>query len=126
MTFTVTIEGLVVLLLEILGLVVGCYLMVVLKNANRLIKDVNKTLTKNQEKIDGLLHHVEELTGTSAHLSGELRKHFDGNKALVNSIFQTGANSMLLMNDATSRIESIISNINQIVRNVNRFIKKIL
>ncbi len=126
MTFTVTIEGLFLLLLEILGLVVGGYLLVVLKNANRLIVEINKTLTKNQEKIDNLLDHVEELTGTSAHLSGELKKQFDNNKVLVNSIFQTGADSMLLMNDATSRIRSIISNINQTIRSVNRVIKKVL
>ena len=112
--------------MEILGLVVGSYLLVVLKNANQLIVEINKTLTTNQEKIENLLQHIEELSGTTAHLSGGLKKQFDNNKALVHSIFQTGADSMLLMNDATSRIRSIISTINEISRNVKRVIKKVL
>ena len=126
MTFTVTIEGLFLLLIEILGLVVGSYLLVVLKNANQLIVEVNKTFTKNQEKIDKLLLNIEELSGDTAHLSGELRKQFDNNKEILRTIFQSGADSMLLMNDATGRIRSVVANVNEIVKVVNRFIKKVL
>ena len=126
MTFTITIEQLFLFLVEIIGLVVGCYLLVVLKNANRLIVEVNKTLTKNQEKFDKVLLHIEELSGNTAHFSGELKNQFDSNKVLLTSIFQTGADSMLLMNDATGRISSVIANINEIIKVVNRVIKKVL
>ncbi len=126
MTFNITIEQLFLLVVEIIGLVVGCYLLVVLKNANQLIVEVNKTLTKNQEKFDKVLLHIEELSGNTAHLSGELKNQFDNNKVLLSSIFQTGADSMLLMNDATSRIGSVIANLNDIIKVVNRVIKKVL
>ncbi len=126
MTFTVTAEGLFLLLIEILGLVIGSYLLVVLKNANQLIVEVNKTLTKNQDKIDKLLQHIEEISGDTAHLSGELKRQFDNNKEILHSIFQSGADSMLLMNSATSRITSVIANINEIIKLVNRFIKKVV
>ncbi len=114
------------MLIEILGLVVGSYLLVVLKNANQLIVEVNKTFTKNQDKIDKLLLYIEELSGDTAHLSGELRKQFDNNKVIIRTIFQTGADSMLLMNDATGRIRSVIANINEIVKVVNRFVNRVL
>ena len=125
MTFTVTVEGILLLLLQVLGLVVGGYLLVVLKNANQLILNVNKTLTANQEKIDKLLLNLEELSGNTAHVSGELKNQFETNKVIISSIFQTGADSMFLISDTTSRIRTLVSNFNEIIRLVNRFIKKV-
>ncbi|GAB6193908.1 hypothetical protein [Desulfocastanea catecholica] len=125
MTFTVTVEGIILLLLQVLGLIVGGYLLVVLKNANQLILNVNKTLTANQEKLDKLLLNLEELSGNTAHVSGELKNQFETNKVIISSIFQTGADSMFLINDATSRIRTLVSNFNEIVRLVNGIIKKV-
>jgi hypothetical protein len=124
MTFTVTIEGIFLLLLGLVGLAVGSYLLVVLKNVNHLILDFNKTLTKNEEKIDKLLIHLEELSENSAYFSGELKKQFDNNKLIVGSIFQTGAESMFLLKDATGKIRSLVANFNEIIKLVNRFFKK--
>jgi uncharacterized protein YoxC len=124
MTLTVTIEGIVLMLLALLGLAIGIYLLVVLKNANQLITEVNKTLTVNQQKIENLLLHLEELSENAALLSEGLKKQIENNKVLVSSIFQTGADSMLLLSDTTSRIKTLVSNFNQIIGLVNRFIKK--
>jgi uncharacterized protein YoxC len=124
MTLTVTTEGIVLMLLALLGLAIGIYLLVVLKNANQLITEVNKTLTGNQQKIENLLLHLEELSGNAALLSEELKKQLESNKVIVSSIFQTGADSMLLLSDATSRIRTLVANFNQIISLVNRFIKK--
>jgi hypothetical protein len=124
MTFTVTIEGILLLLLGIVGLAVGCYLLVVLKNVNHLILDFNKTLIKNEDKIDKLLIHLEELSGNSAYFSGELKKQFDNNKMIVGSIFQTGAESMFLLKDASGKFRSLVANFNEIIKLVNRFFKK--
>jgi uncharacterized protein YoxC len=124
MTLTVTTEGIVLMLLALLGLAIGIYLLVVLKNANQLITEVNKTLTGNQQKIENLLLHLELLTGNAALLSEEMKKQLESNKVIVSSIFQTGADSMLLLSDATSRIRTLIANFNQIINMVNRFIKK--
>jgi uncharacterized protein YoxC len=124
MTLTVTTEGIVLMLLALLGLAIGIYLLVVLKNANQLITEVNKTLTGNQQKIENLLLHLEELSGNAALLSEELKKQLENNKVIVSSIFQTGADSMLLISDATSRIRTLVANFNQIISLVNRFIKK--
>ena len=124
MTLTVTTEGVVLMLLALLGLAIGIYLLVILKNANQLITEVNKTLTGNQQKIESLLLHLELLTGNAALLSEEMKKQLESNKVIVSSIFQTGADSMLLLNDATSRIRTLVANFNQILNLVNRFIKK--
>jgi uncharacterized protein YoxC len=124
MTLTVTTEGIVLMLLALLGLAIGIYLLVVLKNANQLITEVNKTLTGNQQKIENLLLHLELLTGNAALLSEEMKKQLESNKVIVSSSFQTGADSMLLLSDATSRIRTLIANFNQIINMVNRFIKK--
>ena len=124
MTLTVTIEGIVLMLLALLGLAIGIYLLVVLKNANQLITEVNKTLTVNQQKIENLLLHLEELSENAALLSEGLKKQIENNKVLVSSIFQTGVDSMLLLSDTTSRIKTLVSNFNQIIDLVNRFIKK--
>jgi uncharacterized protein YoxC len=124
MTLTVTLEGIVLLLVAIVVTAVGIYLLVVLKNTNQLIGNVNKTLTENQEKIDKLLTHFEELSGNAAHFSGALRKQFEKNEVIVSSIFQTGADSMLLLNDATHRIRTLVSNVNEIIKVANRFLKK--
>jgi uncharacterized protein YoxC len=124
MTFTVTIEGIVLMLLALLGLAIGIYLLVILKNANKLITEVNKTLTVNQQKIENLLLHLEELSENAALLSEGLKKQIENNKVLVSSIFQTGADSMLLLSDTTSRIKTLVSNFNQIIGLVNRFIRK--
>jgi uncharacterized protein YoxC len=124
MTLTVTTEGIVLMLLALLGLAIGIYLLVVLKNANQLITEVNKTLTGNQQKIENLLLHLEELSGNAALLSEELKKQLESNKVIVSSIFQTGADSMLLLSDATSRIRTLVANFNQIISLVNHFIKK--
>jgi uncharacterized protein YoxC len=124
MTLTVTIEGIVLMLLALLGLAIGIYLLVVLKNANQLITEVNKTLTVNQQKIENLLLHLEELSENAALLSEGLKKQIENNKVLVSSIFQTGVDSMLLLSDTTSRIKTLVSNFNQIIGLVNRFIKK--
>ncbi len=124
MTLTVTTEGIVLILLVLLGLAIGIYLLVVLKNVNKLITEVNKTLTGNQQKIENLLLHLEELSGNAALLSEELKKQLESNKVIVSSIFQTGADSMFLLSDATSRIRTLVANFNQIISTVNRFIKK--
>jgi uncharacterized protein YoxC len=124
MTLTVTTEGIVLMLLALLGLAIGIYLLVVLKNANQLITEVNKTLTVNQQKIENLLLHLEELSENAALLSEGLKKQIENNKVLVSSIFQTGVDSMLLLSDTTSRIKTLVSNFNQIIGLVNRFIKK--
>ena len=124
MTFTVTIEGIFLLLLGLVGLAVGSYLLVVLKNVNHLILDFNKTFAKNEEKIDKLLLHLEELSGNSAYFSGELKKQFDNNKLIVGSIFQSGAESMFLLKDATGKIRTLVSNFNEIIKLANRFFKK--
>jgi uncharacterized protein YoxC len=124
MTLTVTTEGIVLMLLALLGLAIGIYLLVVLKNANQLITEVNKTLTGNQQKIENLLLHLEVLSGNAALLSEEMKKQIESNKVIVSSIFQTGADSILLLSDATSRIRTLVANFNQIINMVNRFIKK--
>lgn len=124
MTLTVTTEGIVLMLLALLGLAIGIYLLVVLKNANQLLTEVNKTLTGNQQKIENLLLHLEVVSGNAALLSEELKKQIESNKVVVSSIFQTGADSILLLSDATSRIRTLVANFNQIISTVNRFIKK--
>lgn len=124
MTLTVTIEGIMLLLLGLIGLAVGIYLLVVLKNANNLILNVNKTLAENQVKIDQLLAHLEEVSGNTAHFSGQLKKQFEKNELVVSSIFQTGADSLLLVNDATSRIRTLVGNVNEIIKVLGRFLKK--
>ena len=124
MTLTVTVEGIMLLLLGIIGLAVGIYLLVVLKNANNLILNVNKTLAENQEKIDQLLAHLEEISGNTALFSGQLKKQFEKNELVVSSIFQTGADSLLLVNDATSRIRTLVGNVNEIIKVLSRFLKK--
>lgn len=112
------------MLLALIGLAIGIYLLIVLKNANQLITEVNKTLTGNQQKIENLLLHLELLTGNAALLSEEMKKQIESNKVIVSSIFQTGADSMLLLSDATSRIRNLVANFNQIMSTINRFIKK--
>lgn len=124
MTLTVTTEGIVLMLLALIGLAIGIYLLIVLKNANQLITEVNKTLTGNQQKIENLLLNLELLTGNAALLSEEMKKQLESNKVIVSSIFQTGADSMLLLSDATSRIRNLVANFNQIMSTINRFIKK--
>ncbi|MBM9604925.1 hypothetical protein [Desulfopila inferna] len=124
MTLTVTVEGIMLLLLGIIGLAVGIYLLVVLKNANNLILNVNKTLAENQEKIDQLLAHLEEISGNTALFSGQLKRQFEKNELVVSSIFQTGADSLLLVNDATSRIRTLVGNVNEIIKVLSRFLKK--
>ncbi len=124
MTFTVTVQGVFLLLLALLGLAVGSYLLVLLKNANHLILDVNKSLSRNEAKIDQLLVHLEELGGNTVYFSGELKKQFDDNKVLVGSIFRSGVDSVLLMKDASVRIRTLIANFNEIIGVVNRYFKK--
>ncbi|MGB3224376.1 MAG: hypothetical protein WBB23_16365 [Desulforhopalus sp.] len=124
MTLTVTTEGIVLMLLALLGLAIGIYLLVILKKANQFLTEVNKTLAGNQQKIENLLLNLEVLSGNAALLSEELKKQIESNKVIVSSIFQTGADSMLLLSDATSRIRTLVANFNQIISTVNRFIKK--
>ena len=112
------------LLLGLIGLAVGIYLLVVLRNTNNLILSVNETLAENQEKIDRLIGHLEEVSGNTAHFSGQLKKQLDKNELVVSSIFQTGADSLLLVNDAASRIRTLVGNINEIIKVLNRFLKK--
>jgi predicted PurR-regulated permease PerM len=124
MTLTVTIEGIVLLLLGVIGLVVGIYLLVVLKNANNLVNSVSETLAENQEKIDRLITHLEEVSGNTAHFSGQLKRQFEKNELVVSSIFQTGADSLLLVNDAAGRIRTLVGNVNEIIKILSRFLKK--
>ncbi len=124
MTLTVTIEGIVLLLLGVIGLVVGIYLLVVLKNANNLVNSVSETLAENQEKIDSLITHLEEMSGNTAHFSGQLKRQFEKNELVVSSIFQTGADSLLLVNDAAGRIRTLVANVNEIINILNRFLRK--
>ena len=124
MTLTVTIEGIVLLLLGVIGLVVGIYLLVVLKNANNLVNSVSETLAENQEKIDRLITHLEEMSGNTAHFSGQLKRQFEKNELVVSSIFQTGADSLLLVNDAAGRIRTLVANVNEIINILNRFLRK--
>ncbi|HKJ64057.1 MAG TPA: hypothetical protein VJ969_01550 [Desulfopila sp.] len=124
MTFTLTLEGIFLIVLGLLGLAIGIYLLVVLKNANRLIQNANKALEDNKTNIDHVLDHLEELSGNTAHFSGEVKKQFEKNEVLVSSMLKTGADSMLLVNDATSRIRTLVANFNDIVTLANNLIKK--
>ena len=112
------------MLLAVLGLAIGSYLLIVLKNANRLIVDVNETLTKNDEKIDRLLTHLEELGDNTVYFSAELKKQFENNKMLVGSVFRSGVDSVLLLKDTPGRIKKLISNLNEVINLVTRFFKK--
>lgn len=125
MTFTLTLEGILMVVLGVLGLAVGIYLLMVLKNANQLIQNANKTLEDNQKNIDQLLNHLEELSGNTAHFSGELKKQFEKNELIVSSMLKTGADSLLLINDATGRIRTLVASFNDIVKLANNLIKKI-
>lgn len=125
MTFTLTLEGILLMVLGVLGLAIGIYLLVVLKNANTLIQNANKTLADNQKNIDQLLGHLEELSGNTAHFSGELKRQFEKNELLVSSMLKTGADSMLLINDVTGKVRSLVANFNDIVALANSLIKKI-
>ena len=125
MTFTVTIEGVILVLLGIIAVAVGIYLLVVLKNANLFYLNINKTLTENQTKIDQILAHLEELSGNTALVSGQLTKQFQKNELIVSSLLQNGADSMLMINDATSKIRTLIATANDIVKLAHRFLKKL-
>jgi len=97
----------------------------VLKNANQLILNANKTLEGNQANIDQLLAHLEQLSGNTAHFSSELKRQFEKNEVIVSSMLKTGADSMLLINDATSRIRTLVANFNDIVKLVNTLMRKV-
>lgn len=124
MTFTVTLEGILLVVLGILALIVGIYLLIVLKNANKLLQNANRALEDNQTNIDRMLDHLEEISGNTAHFSGELKKQFEKNELLVSSMIKTGADSMLMINDATGRIRAIIDNFSDIANVVSSVFKK--
>ena len=124
MTFTVTIEGVILVVLGILALVVGIYLLVVLRNVNHLVLNVNKTLSENLIKIEQLLVHLEKLSGNTAHISGKLTKQFQKNEIVVSSLLQNGADSILMISDATDKIRTLIANANDIIKLAHRFLKK--
>lgn len=123
MSFTITLQEVLVLVLAVVGIVVAVYLLLFIKNTNRLITNANETLAANQERLGEIITHIEEVSGDSAYLSGELRKQFEENEFIVRSVMQTGADSMGLINDTTSRIRTLISNVNDIVGMVNKIIK---
>jgi uncharacterized membrane-anchored protein YhcB (DUF1043 family) len=124
MTFTVDGYVLLWLALGLLALAIGIYLLVVLKNANRLITNINKTVVNNQEQLDQLLHHLGKVSGNTAQLSDSLMKQYRDNELLVNTMIRTGAESAVLINDTTSKVKSLVQSFNDIVYSVNRLIKK--
>ncbi len=124
MTFTVDGYVLLWLALGLLALAIGIYLLVVLKNANRLITNINKTVVDNQEQLDQLLHHLGKVSGNTAQLSDSLMKQYRDNELLVNTMIRTGAESAMLLNDTTSKVKSLVQSFNDIVYSVNRLIRK--
>jgi len=123
MTFTITLVEIVYLLLFILGLAVGIYLLIVLKNANQLIGNANRAITENRKNIDGLLAHLEELSGNAAVFSCELKTQFERNERMVNAIIRTGADSMMAISDTTDRIRTLAASFTEIIEAVKRLFK---
>lgn len=123
MTFTITLQEILVLLLTLGGLGVMIYLLILLKNTNQFITTASRTLESNEKRIEDSLKHLEELSGNSALFSRELKKQYENNEPLVRTIMQNGADSMLLVSDTTNRIRTLIASLNEIVCLVGRLAK---
>ena len=123
MTFTITLQGVLLALLVVLGIGVAIYLLILITNANRLISNTNATLEGNQRRLEEILSHLEEVSGNTAYFSNELRRQYEKNERIVGSLMQTGAESMVLLNDTTARIRALIANANDIVGLVHKIVK---
>jgi uncharacterized protein YoxC len=123
MTFTITLQEIILILLFMLGTAIGIYLIVVLKNANQLIINTNKTLSDNRQNIDRLLMHLEEFSNNTTLLTQELKKQFEKNEKAVKSII-TGADSMLAISDTTDHLRILAASFTEIIEAVKRFFKK--
>jgi uncharacterized protein YoxC len=123
MTFTITLQEIVLTLLFMLGTAIGIYLIVVLKNANQLIINTNKTLIDNRRNIDRLLMHLEEFSNNTTFLTHELKKQFEKNENIVKSIF-SGADSMLAISDTTDHLRILAASFTEMIEAVKRFFKK--
>ncbi|MDW7772106.1 MAG: hypothetical protein SCH71_04360 [Desulfobulbaceae bacterium] len=124
MTITLTLEQIMLLFLFLLGAAVGIYLVIVLKNVNKLIVQADKTIRRNEDNITGLLSHLEKLSKDTAGLSEEVKKQFVKYESVAGSILRTGSESMLMISDTTDRVRSITSNINEMIKTITRLVKK--
>jgi len=124
MTITFTLEQIMLLLLFLLGAAVGIYLLIVLKNANRLIVNADKTISQNQENIAKLLLHLEELSKNTAGFSRELKEQFVKYETAAGSIIRSGADSMLMISQTTDSIRSLTTNFNEMIKIIVHLFKK--
>lgn len=123
MAFTITLAEIGYILLFILAAALGIYLLIVLKNANQLISNANKTLTENRKNIDELLAHLEKLSSNAAVFSCELKDQFERNERMVSSIIRTGADSMVAISDTTERIRTLTASFTEIIEALKRLFK---
>lgn len=124
MTFTITLQTIVWLLLVIIAFVVAIYLILFLKNATQLTADANKALQDNEQRLNDILMHLEEVTGSTAHFSKEMKKQYEKNEPVFQSIMQNSAESMVLIGDTTNRVRTLIANLNDIVGLINKLVKR--
>jgi predicted PurR-regulated permease PerM len=123
MTITFTLDQ-IMLLLFLLGAAVGIYLLIVLKNANRLINNADKTISQNEENIAKLLLHLEELSKNTAGFSRELKEQFVKYETAAGSIIRNGADSMLMISQTTDSIRSLTTNFNEMIKIIVHLFKK--
>ena len=116
MTITFTLKEMIVFLLCILGGGVGVYLVIVLRNANKLIVNANKAIIRNEENITKLLYHLEEVSGNTAAFSEVLKKQFVNYETAINSLIRSGAESLLVISDTTDHIRNLTANFNAMIR----------
>jgi uncharacterized protein YoxC len=123
MTFTITLQEIILIFLFMLATVIGIYLIIVLKNANQLIINTNKTLSDNRRNIDRLLMHLEEFSSNTTLLAEELKKQFEKNEKAVKSII-TGADSILAISDTTEHLRILATSFTEMIEAFKRFFKK--
>lgn len=124
MTISLTIEEMVLLLLLILTGVIGGYLVMVLKNANDFFVNANQVLTRNEQKIAGLLSNLELLVANAAGFSKGLTRRFGTCGPAAGFLLQTGAESILVASEIAHRLCALIKNLNYVLQTANRLIKK--
>jgi methyl-accepting chemotaxis protein len=112
--------GLIIIFLLILA--ASGYLIVTLKNANRLIRELAELLSANRQRLRGTLENLHQISEDGVEIGREVKKSADKAGRAIEVISQNTADTVLTLSKTADDIGTYAVIIGEIAKAVTKFI----
>lgn len=116
MTFTLTLNGVLIFLASIAGIVLLIYLIMTAIKLNRILKDVKDILDKNKNNVDSIMISLPKISSNIEGITGELNDGVQSIASTVGTIEKSMVKTTKAMEEKTENIVDYIYVVTDVVK----------